>query len=673
MLEVKSDRYLQYVFLMGEGSPLVLRALIHREESSAGKSIHDILQGNEHASHVLGKSLDSWLIGESSHVILHCLGHAITHQERLQIKSISYCRDELSHRSPQSFSEDELKRTTSDLVLSLMHLCVGTDQEAFDRYQQLLAESQRLDCRSIIARIRDCREFDDRFLDGIEKHGQPLLEQDKKEKVIQSDKLKDYLTSLRKLKESLTKAVLHGIDFDKHLVLDVLLEVQGPSDDMMTKATLILLNVFSETIGSVLKSSKQGKVRLSSEGISEAVRALVDILQSVDGLRIQEVLFGSVTLRLKCPSVLHLKKLLKTLESEEFESALDHIGQVLKHELGVSAVLKEEFVLASIKRVEDSLSKQGLGYGHYKDLSCRGRHAQPIVSYCHNHEVFCCHLCAVKDHRNCVDLMKTTENEEENVRVVDRKDYSIRVEEDQAVCWINGCCILPNGEILLTDENNRNLKKMNRDFMLVAHLDLPKVPYDVCHVGHEMAAVGLWGKGIQFVHNRDVLEMAHLIDLEHSVLGLVSDGTVIYVTDQKFVYAYRVDGKEKSVLYRSKAELVCFSKIALSDDHKKLYIIDGYGGLETIDTKGNHLHTFRADELKLSRGISVSGDGSVLACEYETDRVLRLDPDGKSVLATILSRDDGVSRPAALGLDRRHSKLVVGLRDKGFISVYELK
>lgn len=358
--------------------------------------------------------------------------------------------------------------------------------------------------------------------------------------------------------------------------------------------------------------------------------------------------------------------------ASDFKAVLTDISETLKKEFGGNIHVKCHVMESSITETENHLSEQGLVIGTYDDLSCRSGHAHPIVMFCNDDEQFCCHICALRHHRACPGLRQTTQAEKINYAKTDVKEYNARVELDDAICWINGICALPNGDLLFIDENNKRLKKFDSTFNFVTQIELPNAPYDVCYMENNQAAVGLWGKTIQIMNVKDNLVVENSFELEHSILGLIYSKKKFFVTDEGFVYTYNSDGSGKHLLYKSNAELVCFSKLTLSADGEKLFIVDGYGGLETIDRKGNHLFTLREQELKMSRGISLSMDKTLLVCEYESSTVLHLDADGEKIFGTVLNKLNGAKRPTALWCDKKRSKLIVCQRDKNEFLVYNL-
>lgn len=253
------------------------------------------------------------------------------------------------------------------------------------------------------------------------------------------------------------------------------------------------------------------------------------------------------------------------------------------------------------------------------------------------------------------------------------KEYNVRVDQDDAICWINGVCMMPNGDILVTDENNKRIKKLDSTFSVVSHCELPNAPYDVCHVENDLAAVGLWGKTIQVMNVKEHLVVESSFELDHSILGLLYSRKKFYVSDDRFVYTYNPDGSGKHLLYKTDVELVCLSKMTFSGDGEKIFIVDGYGGLVTIDRKGTPLFSLREEELKMSRGICLSKDKTILVCEYENNTVLHIDEEGERVLGTVLVKSSGINRPTALLFDKKRSKLIVFQRDKNMFLVYDLE
>jgi hypothetical protein len=126
---------------------------------------------------------------------------------------------------------------------------------------------------------------------------------------------------------------------------------------------------------------------------------------------------------------------------------------------------------------------------------------------------------------------------------------NIRTNADNRDCEIKGSCILPSGEILLTDYLNNKLKKLDNMYEVISVCDLPDKPYDVCYVGDNVAVVSLFKK-LKFVDTEDSMTLIRSIDIDHECDALACHGDQIYVRgDSDFVYSYSTDGIRRQKIF----------------------------------------------------------------------------------------------------------------------------
>lgn len=690
MAESDGEHNLRYMLLLGEGVPFVLRAIITKESKTWGKSLTEILAPREQNLRGLFKhdsqfkklfpskgnvnaELDTWDIGLLSQIVLDIFGQDLTHQERLLVKSFGYSRADLIHRALTVFEEHEFTRELSDLVVVLLHLSARIDQETYEKCQDLVKDSASLDVPALMVRLRASNEYDNKMVAEVDGSVKKRRSKHETPQKTSTELLKEYEFLMRRFDESLTKSRLKGIDFTFDQVIECRIEVRADTAKLITRGTLLLLNAFHIVLGKTPESHRCSGVKMANEKILEAARSVISLVHSVEGVSVHEVLYNDVLLRLKCANVRCMRQVLKKLQRPEFKALLDSIKDALKETYGEKFKIKSHIIESCVHETESHLHEKGLIIGTYDDLNCKAGHAQPVVMFCNDDDDFCCHICALHNHRACPGIRQTTQAEKINYTKKEMKEYTARVDQDDAICWINGVCMLPSGEILITDENNKRLKKLDSTFNVVSHVELPNAPYDVCAMENDLAAVALWGKTIQVMNVKEHLVVDHSFELEHSILGLLYSRKKFYVSDDRFVYTYNHDGSGKHLLYKSDVELVCFSKMTFSGDGEKIFIVDGYGGLETIDRKGNHLFTLREDVLKMSRGICLSKDKTILVCEYEYNTILHLDPDGERIFGTVLAKSHGINRPTALLFDKKTSKLIVFQRDKHTFLVYEIE
>lgn len=80
---------------------------------------------------------------------------------------------------------------------------------------------------------------------------------------------------------------------------------------------------------------------------------------------------------------------------------------------------------------------------------------------------------------------------EYNTFLQDEYDISIETDDSDTECDITGCCVMPDGTVILADNSNANLKKLNETYKVVASCNLPEPPCDLCPTADNEVAVSL--------------------------------------------------------------------------------------------------------------------------------------------------------------------------------------
>ncbi|KAH3897951.1 hypothetical protein DPMN_022147 [Dreissena polymorpha] len=112
--------------------------------------------------------------------------------------------------------------------------------------------------------------------------------------------------------------------------------------------------------------------------------------------------------------------------------------------------------------------------------------------------------------------------------------------------------------------------------------------------------------------------------------------------------------------------LLCFAveKCAVSPTGDRLYIISYYPDkLLTLARDGTLLATYSDTALECLRGLHVTPAGKVLVCGRWSTNVLQVGWEGKSKLATLATKEDGLSLPESVCYSSTTSSIIVGQRD----------
>ncbi|XP_052778757.1 uncharacterized protein LOC128216226 [Mya arenaria] len=245
------------------------------------------------------------------------------------------------------------------------------------------------------------------------------------------------------------------------------------------------------------------------------------------------------------------------------------------------------------------------------------------------------------------------------------KEYNVKMSSDKDTCGILGICELPGGEFVITDYNNMTVKLLDQEYRVVDHCDVPKYPNDVCHIGGNEVALCVNNDERHELHfiniTKGKLVTTRKLSFTHRCYSAAHHGNNLYISSRTALYVYTMTGKQVKTLYEDKSADYTVVRIAISNDGKTIYITNySNNQLITLDNLGNKLATFTDPDLVGPYGVHVTTAGHVFVCCFDSDTVLQVDKDGKTKLATLARKQDGVWYPKALFFSSRFSSLVVG-------------
>ncbi|XP_052778751.1 uncharacterized protein LOC128216221 [Mya arenaria] len=314
------------------------------------------------------------------------------------------------------------------------------------------------------------------------------------------------------------------------------------------------------------------------------------------------------------------------------EEKIKQANEILQN---MSNVVKYDITFRKHNGIEDNLSLMKT-FGELNESNVFG--AQPRSSLFHRDHVF-----GTKGH----------------------KEYNVKMSSDKDKCRIEGICGLPGGEVVITDSNSNKVKLLDQEYRVVDHCDVPEYPFDVCHIGGNEVAVCVSNNKydrheLHFINiTKGKLVTTRKLSFTHRCNSASHLGNNLYISSRTALYVYTMTGQLVKKLYEDKSGDDTVSKIAISNDGKTIYITNcSNSQLITLDNLGNKLATYT--DLLGSHGVHVTTAGHVFVCCIYSCTVLQVDKDGKTTLATLARKQDGVYGPKALFFSSRTSSLVVG-------------
>ncbi|XP_060595818.1 uncharacterized protein LOC132749909 [Ruditapes philippinarum] len=128
------------------------------------------------------------------------------------------------------------------------------------------------------------------------------------------------------------------------------------------------------------------------------------------------------------------------------------------------------------------------------------------------------------------------------------KDMNVKLQDDKSTCNIFGSCLLEDGTLLLTDYNNKRLKRVNIENMTVdGFCSFDKNPYCVCCTSKVEAVVTFYSSStfIQFVTVGAQLTPSRKINMNHKCLGISYKDDKLYIANNaQSLYIHDMSGNE---------------------------------------------------------------------------------------------------------------------------------
>ena len=125
------------------------------------------------------------------------------------------------------------------------------------------------------------------------------------------------------------------------------------------------------------------------------------------------------------------------------------------------------------------------------------------------------------------------------------RSYCVKVKSDKVAGFIISACHLTDGSIILADNTNKKLKRIDSNNYTVRDFcGLPERPWQVCSINNSQVAVSLQSEGIHFISLDRQMTSTRKINTEFQCYGLAYANDNLYISDKsKSVYIYTLSGR----------------------------------------------------------------------------------------------------------------------------------
>ncbi|XP_045187605.2 uncharacterized protein LOC123545343 [Mercenaria mercenaria] len=257
-------------------------------------------------------------------------------------------------------------------------------------------------------------------------------------------------------------------------------------------------------------------------------------------------------------------------------------------------------------------------------------------------------------------------------------DFNVKEKSDSEVCYISDICQLLDGTILIIDNNNEKLKRLDQSYKLLDSLRLTNGPENICYVCSDEVSVSLCNaKKVQYISVKQELTLTRSFSTGNYCRGMVYVDSKLYVCcgnrcdlSSGCIEVYNNDGQ---LQYSISGSPYVPLYITVIDSGQHL-LVTSYrsDNVTMMNLIGNVVNTFNNRDLILPRGICTDGKGQVFICGWDSNAVVQLERKQEKI-DVILGKEDSVSRPSAICYDRKFSRLLVGCDYSNYLLVFNLK
>ena len=256
-----------------------------------------------------------------------------------------------------------------------------------------------------------------------------------------------------------------------------------------------------------------------------------------------------------------------------------------------------------------------------------------------------------------------------NKRIRSISKVNIRIPDDSTVPCIHGCCVMSDGQAVLCDRNNYQIKLLDSSYKLIENLKLPARPRDISVLNDTDVIITLpLKRQLLIVSVTSQLRIIRTIQLDKECWGVDVSGGEIYITceesDQGEIRILDMSCNERRRISLSREMGTHMLKepeyISVSAFSGKIFVTD----LETdtltcLTSDGQLVYQYKEQRLGHPVVTLVDSADNVLLCYYDSHTIVVITPDGRKH-GTLLSDKDGIEYPCSLAYRARDNTVIVG-------------
>ena len=268
-----------------------------------------------------------------------------------------------------------------------------------------------------------------------------------------------------------------------------------------------------------------------------------------------------------------------------------------------------------------------------------------------------------------------------DMKVESSSQVNIKLPDDEYKPRITGCEVLPNGQIILCDYDNDNLKLLHSSLTVKEVLDLQAKPWDVSVINDSSAIITLPRlKQLQYMQLEPSLKSGRVVQLDKWCWGIAVAGEYLYVTlhnspGEGEVRILDMKGSLKrkiGVNPRGSFMFVNPCYLTQSAATGKIYVSDMVTATVTcLMSDGSTVYQYKDKDLELARGVCVDDEENIIVCGFGSNNVNIVTASGRNN-GCLLTSEDGIRSPASVAYRHTNDTLIIGCFGQNNLFVYKM-
>ena len=263
-----------------------------------------------------------------------------------------------------------------------------------------------------------------------------------------------------------------------------------------------------------------------------------------------------------------------------------------------------------------------------------------------------------------------------NIMWLDKKIRSIskvkiRIPDDSEEPDIRGCCLMPDGQAVLCDFRNYQIKLLDSSYKLIKNLKLPARPTDISVLNDTEVIITIpIEKQLLIVAVTPQLKLIRTIYLDKQCWGVdVSRGEIYIVCEESEENEIKIldmscNERRRISLSRVMGTYMYMLQrpwyITVSALSGKIFITDvDTETLTCLTSDGKPVYQYEEKKYDHPIGLLVDSADNVLLCCPESHTIVVITPDGRKH-GKLLSHKDGIEFPRSIAYRARDNTVMVG-------------